>query len=65
MWGPNSQPHESALDKVAMWIRVQSLPMEYYLALSIWKIGQVIGLVLKFESYKEGLNKKQFARVCV
>ena len=42
-WNPNFDPREASIDKVAVWVRLPDLAMEYYDIAILWKIGDKLG----------------------
>ncbi|PNX98272.1 hypothetical protein L195_g021514 [Trifolium pratense] len=75
-WHPEFFPREDELKRVAVWIRVPGLPIEYYDKNILWKIGNCIGKTVKIDSNtlrsknesNSGLyapERGKFARICV
>ncbi|MCH94006.1 hypothetical protein A2U01_0014960, partial [Trifolium medium] len=75
-WHPEFFPREDELKRVAVWIRVPGLPIEYYDKNILWNIGNCIGRTVKIDSntlkFKKGMEadfyvpeRGKFARICV
>lgn len=64
-WHPNFDPFEASIDKVAVWVRLPDLAMEYYDSAVLWKIGDRIGKTLKVDRATSGGLRGNFARICV
>ena len=64
-WHPNFDPLVASIDKVAVWIRLPDLSMEYYDTDVLWKIGDRIGKTLKVDRATTIGIRGNFARMCV
>ncbi|KAG5219090.1 receptor protein [Salix suchowensis] len=64
-WHPNFDPFEASIDKVAVWVRLPDLAMEYYDSTVLWKIGDNIGKTLKIDRATSVGSRGKFARLCV
>ncbi|KAJ1428917.1 hypothetical protein SESBI_08631 [Sesbania bispinosa] len=74
-WQPNFFPFQDELKRVAVWIRVPGLPMEYYDRNILWRIGDTLGKTVKIDSNtlkpKDGCwgqsttEMGKFARLCI
>lgn len=71
-WRPEFDPSEDAFNKVAVWVRVPKLSVEYVNPKCIWRLGNVIGKTLKIDvntlNTNNGLarvERGRFARICV
>ena len=53
------------VSSVAMWIRLNELPIEYYHAEALLQIGKAIGNVLRIDTHTASESKGRFARLCV
>lgn len=42
-WSPNLNPVDDSFKKLIAWIRLPSLPMEYYNPLALAKMGAIVG----------------------
>ncbi|KAG5225528.1 receptor protein [Salix suchowensis] len=64
-WHPNFDPVEATIDKVAVWVRLPNLALEYYDTSVLWKIGNKIGKTLKVDRTTSVGTRGNFARLCV
>ncbi|XP_057723606.1 uncharacterized protein LOC130939520 [Arachis stenosperma] len=64
-WQPNFNPFEATIDKIAAWIRLPDLAIEYYEKNMLNKIGDVIGRTLKVDTNTADKSRGKFARLCV
>uniref|UniRef100_A0A6N2LZK8 CCHC-type domain-containing protein n=1 Tax=Salix viminalis TaxID=40686 RepID=A0A6N2LZK8_SALVM len=64
-WHPNFDPFEATIDKVAVWVRLPELALEYYDTAVLWKIGDKIGKTLKIDRTTSVGMRGNFARLCV
>jgi hypothetical protein len=64
-WHPNFDPFEATIDKVAVWVRLPDLALEYYDTSVLWKIGNKIGKTLKMDRTTSVGTRGNFARLCV
>lgn len=75
-WHPEFFPCEDELKRVAVWLRVPGLPIEYYDKHILWGIGNCLGKTVKIDSNtlrtKKDKDKEycvsergKFARLCV
>lgn len=46
LWTPNSDPSRASIEAVAIWIRIQNLPIEYFDD-SFLKLGNIMGKTLR------------------
>lgn len=51
--------------RVAVWIRIPRLPMELYDTQFLWRIGSVLGTMLKVDRLTSIHSRGQYARICV
>ncbi|KAJ1433985.1 hypothetical protein SESBI_05833 [Sesbania bispinosa] len=49
-WHPKLFPHKDELQRVAVWVRIPGLPIEYYDRHILWRIGSSLGHILKINS---------------
>ncbi|KAJ1428453.1 Zinc finger, CCHC-type [Sesbania bispinosa] len=71
----NFFPMEDDLRRVAVWVRIPSLPFEFYDRRVLWRIGNVLGKTVKIDSNTLRENsgcqgefateRAKFARVCI
>lgn len=64
-WVPKFRPDKTSIDKVAVWIRVPRLPLEYYDEEALTIIGNMISKTLKVDMNTSHQLRGQFARICV
>ncbi|KAG5245718.1 receptor protein [Salix suchowensis] len=64
-WHPNFDPFEATIDKVAVWVHLPELALEYYDTTVLWKIGDKIGKTLKIDRTTSVGMRGNFARLCV
>ena len=50
-WEPNFKPATTVVSLVAVWVRLNELPIEYYNSEALLIIGQAIGNVLKIDTH--------------
>ena len=55
----------ATIEKVAVWIRLPDLAMEYYDNTVLWKIGNHIGKTLKVDRTTSVRMRGNYARICV
>ncbi|KAK5804156.1 hypothetical protein PVK06_031805 [Gossypium arboreum] len=64
-WTPKFRASEAKVDKVAIWVQLIELPIEYYDSGILYKIGTSIGKLVKVDNYTLVMEKGKFARICV
>lgn len=64
-WRPNFIPLVDNVTKIAAWVRVPKLPLEYYNARALWRVGNLIGRTLKVDTTTSLTSRGKFARLCV
>ena len=64
-WEPNFHPATANVSSVAVWIRLNELPIEYYNARALHQIGKSIGNVLRIDAHTATESRGKFARICV
>ncbi|XP_061362094.1 uncharacterized protein LOC133305866 [Gastrolobium bilobum] len=73
-WRPFFNPYDDEIRKLAVWIRIPGLPIEFYTSHHLWNIGSIFGLTLKIDRNSirkrdsgEGdiTERAKFARICV
>nr|POE85896.1 uncharacterized protein CFP56_18243 [Quercus suber] len=65
LWEPNFHPATANVSSVAVWIRLNELPIKYYNAKTLHQIGKSIGNVLKVDTHKATETKGKFTRLCM
>ncbi|XP_061360030.1 uncharacterized protein LOC133304073 [Gastrolobium bilobum] len=73
-WRPMFDPYDENIKRMAVWLRIPGLPIEFYSMQNLWKIGNLFGKTLKIDrnSLKktdagegEYTEKGKYARICV
>ncbi|KAK9998046.1 hypothetical protein SO802_017649 [Lithocarpus litseifolius] len=64
-WEPNINLDTANVSFVATWVRLNSLPIEYYEVEVLNEIGQAIGKVLRIDTHTALGSKGRYARLCV
>lgn len=75
-WHPELFPNEDELKRVAVWVRVPGLPIEYYDKHILWSIGNCLGRTVKIdpntlkskrgsEIYFYVPERGRFAHICI
>ncbi|KAI9108939.1 hypothetical protein K1719_020244 [Acacia pycnantha] len=65
-WRPNFNPWSADRHrKIAVWVRIPDLPMEFCTVESLGMIGNMIGKIVKIDRSTSIYEKRGFARICV
>jgi hypothetical protein len=64
-WSPNFQPATDTIEKVAVWVRISGLPIEYYDKKILTFIGNRIGKTVKVDKNTLLQERGKYARLCV
>ncbi|KAK2967354.1 hypothetical protein RJ640_026368 [Escallonia rubra] len=64
-WTPNFNPHVLSVSSMAIWIRLNSLPLEYFDREILTLIGKQIGTPLRIDAITNSISKGRFARLCI
>nr|POE57275.1 uncharacterized protein CFP56_01924 [Quercus suber] len=64
-WEPDFRPAEANVNSIAVWVRLNELPIEYYNAEALLHIGKTIGNVLRVDTHTASEARGRFARICV
>ncbi|KAI9112600.1 hypothetical protein K1719_016523 [Acacia pycnantha] len=65
-WRPNFDPWRAKVQrKIVVWVRIPLLPLEFYNAASLKKIGLLIGRTLKIDRITYASERGRYARMCV
>ncbi|KAI9115418.1 hypothetical protein K1719_013737 [Acacia pycnantha] len=65
-WRPNFNPWKAdSQRKIAAWVRIPDLPMEFCTVESLGLIGNMIGKIVKIDRSTSVYDKGAFARICV
>ncbi|KAI9128538.1 hypothetical protein K1719_000021 [Acacia pycnantha] len=65
-WRPNFNPWKAGHQRrIAVWVRIPDLPMEFCTVESLGIIGNMIGKMIKIDRSTSIYDKGEFARICV
>ncbi|KAK2376903.1 zinc ion binding / nucleic acid binding protein [Trifolium repens] len=64
-WSPDFHPQSDTIKKVAVWVRISGLPIEYYDARVLKSIGNKIGSTVKVDKNTLMQERGKYARICV
>ncbi|XP_050254233.1 uncharacterized protein At4g02000-like [Quercus robur] len=64
-WEPDFRPTMASISSIAVWIRLNELPIEYYNAEALHQIDKSIGNVLRVDMHTTSKARGRFARLCV
>ena len=64
-WEPDFKPALASVSSIAVWVRLNELPIEYYNAEVLQIIGNAIGKVLRVDTFTASETRGRFARICV
>lgn len=64
-WEANFKPSEAQVTSVAVWVRLNELPIEYYDTIVLRQIGQALGKVLRIDTHTASEARGRYARICV
>lgn len=64
-WRPDFEPHKDTTEKVLVWVRFPDLPLEYFDADILFRVGEKIGKPIRMDSATSLISKGNFARLCV
>jgi hypothetical protein len=64
-WSPDFHPQSDTIKKVAVWVRIAGLPIEYYDARVLKSIGNKIGSTVKVDKNTLMQERGKYARICV
>nr|POE69940.1 uncharacterized protein CFP56_57744 [Quercus suber] len=59
------KPSEANISSVALWIKLNELPIEYYNSEALQIIGNTIGRVLRIDMHTANESRRRFARPCI
>ncbi|XP_065634091.1 uncharacterized protein LOC136069454 [Quercus suber] len=62
---PDFRPSSANISSVAVWVRLNELPIEYYNAEAFKHIGIAIGNVLQVDTFTASESRGRFARLCI
>ena len=64
-WEPDFKPALASVSSIAVWIRLNELPIEYYNAEALQLIGKAIGNVLRVDTFTASKTRGRFARMWI
>ena len=64
-WEPDFKLALASVSSIAVWIRLNELPIEYYNAEALQLIRKAIGNVLRVDTFMASETRGRFARLCV
>lgn len=64
-WRPNFRPEKEEVERVAAWVRLPELPIEYYDSDFLFFLGNRIGRTVKVDQTTSLTTRGQYARLCV
>lgn len=64
-WEADFNPIEVKEARIAVWVRVPGLLVEYYEADILFKVARAIGRPIKMDVNTEVTNRAKYARICV
>lgn len=64
-WKPNFRPSMASIGKMAIWIRLPELPIEYFNMDMLMDIGKQLGKAIRLDTNTSSASRGKFARICV
>ena len=64
-WEPDFRPETASVTSVAVWVRLNGLPIEYYNSEAFYYIGKTISNVLRVDTQTATEARGRFVRMCV
>ncbi|KAK2974771.1 hypothetical protein RJ640_027132 [Escallonia rubra] len=64
-WSHNFDPNTQKIATLAVWVRLNGLPMEYFDKEILTVIGKKIGVPLQIDTITTSITRGRFARLCV
>ncbi|XP_050260020.1 uncharacterized protein LOC126705116 [Quercus robur] len=64
-WEPNFKPSTTNVSSIAIWIRLNELPIEYYEVEVLKQIGNSVGKVLRIDTHTAAEARGRFAKLCI
>ncbi|GKV41414.1 hypothetical protein SLEP1_g48952 [Rubroshorea leprosula] len=64
-WEPNFKPENATFSHTVVWAQLPGLSAEYYDTISLQRIGNEIGTLLRVDAHTAHHTRGQYARVCV
>lgn len=63
-WHPHFDPFDVQVSKITAWVRFPGIPIEYYNAPALMKLGNLVGRALYVDRTTLSASRGKFARVC-
>lgn len=63
--GSNCKPSEALVSSVAVWVKLDELPIECYDVTVLRQIGQALGTVLRVDMHTSMEARGKYARICI
>lgn len=64
-WSPNFDPWEDTEEKLLVWVWLPGIPIEYFNAEFLEKVGNKIGRLMRIDDATSEISRRRFARICV
>ncbi|CAI9101541.1 OLC1v1038890C1 [Oldenlandia corymbosa var. corymbosa] len=64
-WTPEFRASTTKVTKLATWIRLPGLPMQYYHEIALWEIGDFLGRTIKIDENTSNAGRGKFAKIAV
>ncbi|XP_062021050.1 uncharacterized protein LOC133737531 [Rosa rugosa] len=64
-WRPEFDPYADKITHMAVWVRINGLPVKYFKQFTMERIGSMIGKVVKVDQHTLAQARGKFCRVCV
>lgn len=64
-WEPNFKPPSVIVSSLAIWVRLNELPIEYYDKEALMFIRQAIENVLRIDTYTTSEARGRYTRLCI
>lgn len=64
-WEPNFAPHEATQTHTAIWLRLPTLPTEFYDQTILERIGSKLRATLKIDTCTSSTLRGRYARICI
>ncbi|BFG31382.1 hypothetical protein CerSpe_176560 [Prunus speciosa] len=64
-WKPGFNPNEATITRMAVWVRITGLHIEWFNAEAIKRIGDLIGITYRIDTHTIAQARGKYARICV
>lgn len=64
-WRPFFRPNHPTVKRIAAWVRIPGLPIEFCNDDFLWRVGALLGTMLKVDHHTSIYSRGKFARICV